>query len=176
MRSLQRCPGCVSFNLISVVLEYAGGNRAEGGGLIRALGPQWKPAAGGQGSHKGRGRAAGGEAENPQGEPPGAAEGAAGQTAPHPGEAPATPWVWRYREAHLCIRLVCPLSTGHMKGMAGEQHILMYVPASHTFWRSFFICLFLIFIHLSALGLNCSTQDLQSSLGCVGSLVVACGT
>lgn len=36
-RSLQ-APGRVSFNLISVVLEYAGGNRAEGGGLIRALG------------------------------------------------------------------------------------------------------------------------------------------
>lgn len=69
--------------------EHAGGNRAEGGGLIGALGPQRKPAAGGQGPHEGRGWAAGRKAEDPQGEPPGAAESPAWQAAEHPGEGPA---------------------------------------------------------------------------------------
>ena len=86
---MQRLAGFVNFSLISLVPEHAGGNRTEGGGLIGALSPQGKPAAGGQGSHKGRGGAAVGEAEDPQGEPPGAAESAARQAAPHPGEAAA---------------------------------------------------------------------------------------
>lgn len=75
---------------VSVLLEHAGGNRAEGGGLIRALSPQWKPDAGGQGSYEGWGWAAGREAKNSQRESLGAAESIAWQTAQHPGEAPAT--------------------------------------------------------------------------------------
>lgn len=142
-QSLQRLAGCVNFILVSVVPEHAGGNRAEGGSLIGALRPQWKPDVGGQGSHKGWGWAAGCKAENPQGEPSGAAESAAWQAAQHPGEGSSH---WQQRNAaqaaeSLCVAGLLLLSLWHLKEKLGNDtysHVnLLYINYGIDFQTDF---------------------------------------
>lgn len=66
--------------------EHAGWNRAEGGGLVRVVCAQRELAYGGEGSHQGRGRAAGREAQDAEGQPAGVAASAPRQTDQHSGK------------------------------------------------------------------------------------------